>query len=363
MTHYEERMEQDLDEIRSEVRKVIGRVEEQIRDAVRSLLEYDTDLANEVILGDRRVNRLIRRIDRLCHAFIVRHAPSAGHLRYVSAVLRFDIALERVGDYAGTIGREVVQLSGPPPARVARDIELISQQSRASLRQATASFRDQDPDLARLTYGLAEQTDATLDTIFADLVAVGEKQKVPVRDLFSVLRIVNLFKRVAEQAENIGEQTIFSITGETQDPKVFRILFVDERNDGLSQMAEAYARKAFPESGQYASAGWNPSAELDPGLAEFLDRNGIDVSGKVPRQLHPIHEETRHPHVVVALDPGAREHIPKIPFRTVFLEWDLGVDLRSLPENLTEDQMDTLFKALAHKVRQLMQTLRGPRAR
>ena len=275
MSHYEERMEQDLADIRAEVKKVIGRVEEQVRDAVRALLDFDSDLATDVVLGDRRVNRLIRRIDRLCHAFIVRHAPSGGHLRYVSAVLRFDIALERVGDYAGTIGREVLQLTEPAPSRVARDIELISQQARRSLSQAVASFRDEDPDLATHTYGLAEQTDATLENVFADLIAAGEKQKIPLRDIFGLLRMINLLKRVAEQAENICEQTLFAYTGETEDPKVFRILFVDERNDGLSQMAEGYARKAFPKSGSYKSAGWNPAESLDPGLAEFLDENGI----------------------------------------------------------------------------------------
>ncbi len=363
MTHYEERMEHDLAEIRVEVGKVIRRVEDQVRDSVRSLLDFDTDLANEVVLGDRRVNRLIRRIDRLCHAFIVRHAPSAGHLRYVSAVLRFDIALERVGDYAGTIGREVVQLSETPPSRVARDIELISQQARRALGQSVASFRDEDPDLARHTYGLAEQTDATLENVFADLIAVGEKQKIPLRDVFGLLRIINLLKRVSEQAENICEQTIFAYTGETEDPKIFRILFVDERNDALSQMAEGYARKAFPKSGSYGSAGWNPANQLDPGLAEFLDQNGVDVRGKKPKALRPIHEEARHHHIVVALDPRAREHIPKIPFRTLYLEWDFDLDLASLPEDLTEEQLAPLFKAVAHRVRKLMQTLSGPDAR
>ena len=37
------------------------------------------------------------------------------------------------------------------------------------------------------------------------------------------------------------------------------MLFVDEHNDRLSQLAEAVARKAFPESGVYESAGWSPS--------------------------------------------------------------------------------------------------------
>jgi phosphate transport system protein len=355
-------MEADLVVIREKVRKIAHRIENQVGDAVHALLEGDRDLANEVVLGDVRVNRQIREIDRLAHAFIVRHAPSAGHLRYVSAVLRLDVALERIGDYASTIGREVVQLSGPPPERVARDVELISHQARRTLKQALAAFQEPDPVLARETHGLAGQTDSTLEKVFEELLEVGESSELPLRDIFGILRVINLIKRVAEQAENVCEQTLFATTGETRDPKVFRILFLDERNDGLSQMAEAYAQKAFPKSGTYASAGWTPGDALDPGLVEFMDRNGIDMRNKKPSPVRPIHEEPRHWNVVVGLHPAAREHIPKLPFRTVFLDWTPGLEVADLPQDLTEEQMERLLKILAARVRDLMQTLRGPDA-
>ena len=361
--HYEERMEEDLALIREKVRKIAQRIEGQVGDAVHALFEEDRALANQVILGDRRVNRQIRDIDRLAHAFIVRHAPSAGHLRYVSAVLRLDVALERIGDYASTVGREVVQLTARPPERVLRDIELISHQSRRSLRQALASFQELDADLAHETLGMAGQTDSTLQKVFAELLEVGEEGDLALRDIFGLLRIINLLKRVAEQAENICEQAIFSVTGETKDPKTFRILFLDERNDGVSQMAEAYAQKAFPQSGAYASTGWAPSEALDPGLVEFMDGSGIDMRGKKPTKVRPIHEEPRHWNVVVGLHPDARDHIPKLPFRTVFLDWTSGLDVTSLPEDLTEEQMTALLKSVAVRVRDLMQTLRGPDAR
>lgn len=362
-THYEQRMQVDLDAIRSGVLTVSELVEKQVADAVRAVLTGDRTLANAVILGDRVVNRQIRDIDHLAHAFIVRHAPSGSHLRYVSAVMRMNVAMERVGDYAGTIGREVVQLSAAPAPRVARDIELISHQCRTTLHQALASFQDSDPDLARETHGLADQTDTTLQKIFAELLEVGETGDPPLRDVFGLLRVINLIKRVAEQAENICEQTLFFVTGETRDPRVFRILFVDERNDGASAMAEAYARKAFPESGTYASAGWNPAGAFDPGLAAFLDRNGFNIGGKGPTRLRPIHEEPRHWNVVVGMHPDVREHIPRVPFRTVLLEWDLGLDPSNLPVDLTEEQMDALFKSIAVRVQDLMQTLQGPDAR
>ena len=357
-SHYEERMEADLTEIRGKVRKASALIEDQVRKAVHALLTDDRDLANEVILGDRRVNRKIREIDHLCHAFIVRHAPSAGHLRFVSAVLRLDVALERIGDYAGTIGREVVQLSGPPPGTVARDIELISHQARRTLRQALTAFHEADVELAQATHGAADQTDSTLQKVFAELLDVGEKRELPLRDIFGLLRIINLLKRVAEQAENICEQTVFAITGDTGDAKVYRILFLDRRNDCGSLIAEAYARKAFPQSGIYTSSGWDPAPDVDPKLVQFLDASGIDMKGLKPSLLRPIQEEPRHFHVIVALDPEARAHIGTIPFRTVCLEWDVG-DCG----DFSEARLDQLLKTIAIHVQDLMTILRGSNAR
>jgi phosphate transport system protein len=315
-------------------------------------------LANQVILGDRQVNRRIKELDNLCYAFIVRHAPSAGHLRFAAAVLRLDVALERVGDYASMIGREVVRLSGPPPGAVRRDVELISQQARHTLSQALQAFHHGDVGLARATQGLADQTDLTLETAIKELLAAGEKRELPLRDVFALQRIVNLIKRVAEQSENICEQAIFASTGETKPPKVFRILFVDEHNDRSSQIAEAYARKAFPESGVYESSGWNPTDALDPALIEFMDRRGVDIRPSVPTKLRPVADEPEHYNVIVSFSPGIRDHLGDIPYRTTLLEWRHGIEPGMAPATL-----EKLYQDLAGRVQDLMVTLAGPDAR
>ena len=356
-THYEQRMEADLAEIRRKLRKVSDLVESQVHKAVHSIGTADWELANEVILGDRQVNRRIKQLDYLCHAFIVRHAPSAGHLRFASATLRLDVALERIGDYAGTIGREVVRLSSPPPSSIARDIDLIGQQARHTLSQSLKAFHEGDMALAKETYGLADQTDLTLDNVIADLHEAGERRELPLRDIFGMLRIVNLIKRVAEQAENICEQTMFAVSGAARDPRIYRILFVDERNDRESQIAEAYARKAFPESGIYASAGWSPARSLDPALIEFMDQHGVDMREAHPAMLLPLKEVPEHFHVVVGLGRGARERIGEVPYRTTVLEWALEA-----PPGFDEEPLKEVYQSVVVRVQDLVKTLAGPDA-
>jgi phosphate transport system protein len=357
-THYEERMEADLAEIRRKVRKVSDLVEEQVQKAVQALLTDTVDLANQVILGDRQVNRRIKELDYLCYAFIVRHAPSGAHLRFAAAVLRLDVALERVGDYAGMMGRETVRLSAPPSGAVRRDMELMANQARRALSQALRAFHEGDAGLAKATYGLGDQTDLTLETAIKELQALGEKAERPLRDLFALQRIVNLIKRVAEQSENVCEQAIFSITGETRDARVFRVLFVDEHNDRSSQMAEAYARKAFPQSGSYQSAGWNPAAALDPKLIEFMDRHGMDMRSAKPTPLPSVLGEPERFHVIVSFSPGVRERLGEIPYRTTLLEWKHGIE-----PGMAEETLERLYRDLAGRVQDLMAALAGPDAR
>ena len=71
----------------------------------------------------------------------------------------------------------------------------------------------------------------------ADLVREGERRSRPLKELFALLIILHRMERVADQAKNICEETIFAATGETKPPKTYNILFVDRGNDLASQLA------------------------------------------------------------------------------------------------------------------------------
>ena len=111
MTHYEERLEEDLAHLREGVVAVGEKVQHAMEHAVRALLQGDRELAYATVLGDLPINRDVRALDRQCHVFVARHLPSSGHLRFVSSVMRLNVALERIGDYAVAISREAVQLT------------------------------------------------------------------------------------------------------------------------------------------------------------------------------------------------------------------------------------------------------------
>lgn len=356
MSHYQERLDADLREIRSEVDRAATLAQAQVGDAVKALLTFDLEVATQVILRDRVINRITRHLDLLCHGFLVRHLPAGHHLRYISAVLRVGVALERIGDYAATVSRHTIRCSGPPPDLIARDFELLAHQARACLAEALHAFREENADMARRTLGLTYNMDSTHDKASEDLIAAGERQNVPVRDLFGYAKALYVLLRVSDQAENIAQETLFAVTGETHYPKVYRILFVDRANDCKSLLAEAYAKQAFPDCGSFSSAGWEPAHAMRPEAVAFLEGHGLPIEGVHPKRLPELMAEPRHFHIIIGLDPESREKVGELPYKTMFLNWDVGPCPFS-DEGL--NSADELYREIASRLRELMQLLRG----
>jgi phosphate transport system protein len=349
-------LSRDLEAIRDQVRSIGTAVHQALVSAVRSLLERDEALASTTILGDGAINRATRECDRMAHAFVVRHLPSARHLRFVSSVLRMDVALERVGDYARTVAREAAILSAPLPDEAARDVERLGREATSMLEQSVRAFVQGDVELAREARKRAPEVDEIFQRVYGDLLQAGERHERPTQDLFAFLSAVSCLERVGDQAKNVCEETIFTATGETKDPKVYPILFVDQYGDLLAPMASAYARKAYPNSGRYDTASWAPFHEVDGRVLAFLDRQGAPPSDRSPQLFDPSRKLLSGFHVVVGLQEGVRERISEVPYGTVFVQWRLDGDPARSGD---EEELVALYRAIAHEVAGLMEALRG----
>ncbi len=351
-SHYEERLQRDLNWIQELVGIVGAAITKAIDDAVSTVMNLDKDLAALTVIGDYTINRQTRELDRLCHAFVARHLPSAGHLRYVSAVLRLTIGLERIGDYAATISRTAAQLSTQPPTVVARDIEMMSEHARRMLTESLRGFQLRDVAVANATLAAAKQFTRYFDKVFADLVKEGDSHSRPSNELFALMATFNRLERVIHQAKNICEETIFVATGKQKDEKTFHILFVDGPNNGASQLAEHFTRKAFPQSGRYRSGGWHCTEEIDPNWVRFAQTVGIDLVKAWPTPLATLLPQLDDYHLVIGFGTESRDRVGRLPFHTTMLTWD--VDVSGQPE--------TVYRQLTPRIRELMERLRGEQA-
>src|SRR5262245_3515076 len=311
-TYFEQSLQRDIDRIRSKVSEMARLGEHALRDCMKALAEKNRVLAFSVILRDQRIDELEKEIDRLCLEFIVRQQPVAGPLRFAYVTIKINLELERIGDYAESIARQILKISSMNVAAI--PTERFAETARLSIplpRHAVVAFGQQDADLARDTMSTEEVVHALKSKTNAELVQLRHENKIPLEALNPLMTIARRFERVSDQAKNICEETLYMCTGEYAKHKgteVTRILFVDEHNSRRSQIAEGIAASLNQPKFLFSSAGLNPQP-FDGPTAAFLKDKGIDISRQTPKGVHQV-PNLDHYQVIIALAPEARKVFP-----------------------------------------------------
>lgn len=316
-----------------------------------------------IILRDTFIDALDREIDRLCLEFIIRQQPVGQHLRFAAAAIKINLELERVGDYARSIAKQVIKLSRLGAPVVPESFSKIANAAFPLLRESVAAFTEHDPARARAVIVAEPEVETLRSRISEELFKLRQENTLPLEAYDPLINVARRFERVANQAKNISQETIFMVTGEYakhESSAVIRVLFVDGGNAGASQMAEAIGNSINDQRFLFSSAGISPKS-IDPGLVEFLERKGLDLSRAKPRTPEQVPNLERY-QVFVALTPEARTAFPPAHAKSVNLEWMLP-DLAAGERLGTAAAYDETWVFLQTHIHDLVQALLGEQAR
>lgn len=350
MSHFEQRMEADLLNIRNQLWKIGEDVDVALRNAKKTLILRDSELAYQTVMGDYPINRDFRECDRLCHTFITRHLPGAGHLREIAATMRVNVALERIGDYAVTISREALQVTSPISEQLSDQVDAMCDESIATLAEARTAFRNRNADMAIGLIKATKRVQNRMDTVYETLFA--EDDRMDGASMMAIFVVFSLLKRIVDQAKNICDQTVYAVKGIAKIAKTYRVLFLDQPGSGLAQLAAAIGRKNFPASGFFVPATPGVAEPVADSLREFLDDLGLPDENLVTEQLEVSKHDLDDFTVIVSLNGEYRDYIKKVPFHTSAFNWKLapGSDLK---EN---------YRLLLEAINQLMFVMAGDSA-
>ena len=358
-THYEEHLQRDINLIRSKINAMAQLADRALDDSLRALVDKNLTLAYSVILRDQYIDELEKELDRLCLEFLVRQQPVAGHLRFAYASIKINLELERIGDYAESIARQVLKVSALHDRLPLSDFSALANVSIPMLRNSVKAFVEQDAQLARESIAEEDKADMLRAKIDAELIPLFQSGKIPLTALTPLQTIARRFERVADQARNICEETLYMCTGEYMKHKgaeVLRILFVDENNSCRSQMAEGIANTIKDSGFVFSSAGLD-AREIDWRTVEFMKEKGIDISRHVPKSVSQI-PNIDHYHVIIALAQPAKKVFPPPPTKTVGLDWTVG-DPSTRPGSLADvrEAYEETFQYINTHVKELVQAL------
>ena len=163
--------DEELEEIRSDLMNMGGQVEQQLADAVQAICEADSQLAEQVIQGDSKVDEMELEIDEACVLVIARRQPAASDLRLVVAVTRAVADLERIGDEAKKIAKHALDLteSGPSPMGYS-EVRHLAQSVSQILRNSLDAFARFDADTAMETLKQDKKIDMDYKNALRELV-------------------------------------------------------------------------------------------------------------------------------------------------------------------------------------------------
>jgi len=318
-------------------------------------------LSYETIIKDNVINRDNEEITRMCYAFIARHIPSAGHLRWVASILHLCIFLERIGDQAVGISKVSVNLTKPLDKKMTRHVLLLEEESRHMLHQAITSFNDDNVELARSTKLLDSQVDHAFQNAFADLSDEKNKATWAIRDLLGLLSVFYSLERVSDLSKNICEKTIFVVAGETKKRKPVKILFLAESDNHLCRMAEAIGQKSFSQCGMFYRAGRKETREDDTEFANFMQEYGIDFGSNSFTTIEMLPRLDKF-NIIVSLQGPVSSYISALPFNVVALEWQAMPVAATVSGEEKHEALKELFRFLSGNIYDLMEIMRGKEA-
>jgi phosphate transport system protein len=356
--HLEESLQRDMNQIVVKIRQMAGLVEEAVSRSMKALAEMNRQTAYSVILRDQRIDELEKEIDRLCLEFIVRQQPVAKTLRFAYAVIKINAALERVGDYAESMARQILVLCSLEVQVPFQRFEEIASHAIPMLHAAVEAFVQQDPESARAAMKTEEVVDRLRHQLGVDLVHMPQRNELPIKALSPLLSIMNRLERSADQAKDICQEVLYMCTGEYlkhAGSDMFRVLFVDDDNACASQMAEAIGQSLAHPQFVFWSAGLarNP---IDSGAVEFLRTKDLDISGNNSKAIDQV------PHldnfqVIVALSVNARQVFPPPPTKVVCLDWSEVASQACGQPTAGNNKYSIMYEFLLEHVRDIVEAV------
>lgn len=209
--------EEQLDVLHRKLMSMGMLVEEAIHKSIKSLVERDVQLAEEVIVKDSMINELEHEIESGCFRLIALQQPVGSDLRRLGTMLKLVTDLERMGDHAVSISKTTRRMMAEPYVKPLIDIPLMADHVKAMVRDCLNAYIAVDQEAAKEIAARDDIVDKLFSTIFRDLIEVMTKNSHAISQGTHLLLVAQYLERVADHVTNICEWIIYMSTGKMTD--------------------------------------------------------------------------------------------------------------------------------------------------
>ncbi|HXB53489.1 MAG TPA: phosphate signaling complex protein PhoU [Vicinamibacteria bacterium] len=203
--------EEELQSLKNRLLTMGALVEERVHQAVRALIDRQLEEAEQVICSDQDVNTLQIEIDDRCLKLLALQQPIATDLRLITAAMKINADLERIGDQAVNIAENVIKLLPQAPLKPLIDIPRMAELAEKMTRDALDAFVRKDPELARNVLQRDDEVDNLKDQVFRELLTYMMADPGTIQRALALILISRNLERIADHATNIAEDVIFLV--------------------------------------------------------------------------------------------------------------------------------------------------------
>ena len=203
----------ELDDVQNKLLEMGGLVETSIHTTIRSLVERNESLMDSIWQSEHRINRLDIEIDEMATRLLALNQPVARDLRFLTAAIKINSDLERMGDLAVNLAQRSKSLLGLPEIKPLVDIPHMSKTVESMVRKSLDAFVRRDEDLARSVLLSDDEVDDLKNAVYRELLGLIEQGEAPAGPAFDLIFIAHNLERIADHATNIAEDVLFLIKG------------------------------------------------------------------------------------------------------------------------------------------------------
>lgn len=207
--------QRELDQLKKRILSLGAMAEERVRTAVRAMETRDSELAKRIIEKDYEIDEAEMEIEEECLKILALHQPVAVDLRFISAVIKINNDLERIGDEAVNIADRVLIISKRKKLDILHfDVSAMAEKAEMMLKTSLDAVVNLDLDLAVKVIISDDEVDALENKAYDVIKKAIEDHPDRVGYLINLLLISRHLERIADHAQNIAEEVVYMIEGE-----------------------------------------------------------------------------------------------------------------------------------------------------
>jgi len=204
----------ELEAIKKMVLYLGSMVEERVHQIATIIEDKDSEFAEKIIKTDYKIDEMEVELEEECLKALALYQPVAIDLRFLTAVIKINNDLERIGDQAVNIAERIMLISQKNEPNFFFDYTTMVETTEMMLRQSLDALIKMDIDLALEVLKKDDEVDRIKDEAYDRIKKALSELPEHTAHLINLLLISRHLERMADHATNIAEEVIYLIEGD-----------------------------------------------------------------------------------------------------------------------------------------------------